>query len=59
MKKQTSGELSPTDVIAYTEALSAAAINFGSKTYSDEEVPAKEAITVCLPSFGQVVRFIF
>lgn len=49
MKKQTSGELSPTDVIAYTEALSAAAISFGSQTYSDEEVPVKEAVTVSDP----------
>lgn len=56
MKKQTSGELSPTDVIAYTEALSAAAINFGSKTYSDEEVPVKEAITDFVKTVNNLVE---
>lgn len=48
MKKQTSGELTPVDVIAYTEALSSAALNFERRAHSDEDVPVKEVITVTL-----------
>ena len=48
MKKQTSGELTPVDVIAYTEALSRAALNFERRAHSDEDVPVKEVITVTL-----------
>ncbi|KAG5275607.1 hypothetical protein AALO_G00122290 [Alosa alosa] len=59
MKKQTSGDLNPVDVIAYIEALSAAAMNFsksGSKSYFDEEVPVKEAITDFVKTVNNLVE---
>uniref|UniRef100_A0AAY4EMS3 Adhesion G protein-coupled receptor L4 n=1 Tax=Denticeps clupeoides TaxID=299321 RepID=A0AAY4EMS3_9TELE len=46
IRMQTSGDLTPTDVISYTEVLSAAALHFGNKSYPQDDVPMKAAISV-------------
>ncbi|KAL2090107.1 hypothetical protein ACEWY4_014795 [Coilia grayii] len=56
MRKQTAGELTPTDVIAYTEALSTAVRKFEGETHSNEDVPVKEAITDFVKTVNNLVE---
>ncbi|XP_063057791.1 adhesion G protein-coupled receptor L4 [Engraulis encrasicolus] len=56
MRKQTSGELTPTDVLAYTEALSSAVLCLERETQSHKDVPVQEAMTDFVKTVNNLVE---